>query len=442
MNILNKVKEASEFINTEIWRTTKTEGWDGLKLRVLKILIITAKEFKKDKIVLQASALTYLTILSIVPLVAMIFGISKGFGIENLIRQELDKMFLGQEVVKDTIFEFAQNMLSNSKGGLIIGISIIVLFFTVMKLLNNIEHVFNNIWGKQKARNIIRKFTDYLALIVIAPILIILSSGVTIFVEQQLRMIGRTGQIEAYVTPLAAFLVQLSPFVLIWLLFTMIYVIMPNTKVKFVNGLIAGVIAGTLFQIVQQGFITFSFLLGNFGAVYGSLAVVPLFFIFNQLSWIIVCIGGELSFAIQKSEEYIPDERDIKFSMADRNKIALLIVHAIVKSFEKNEPHWTKQALAVSLHIPHRFVSNAINGLVEAEILVRSLPKKGANYVYLPALDINQIDINLVLRKLERSGENSLQGKGAKALPKIDKWLDLLQTDISQSKGNKRLKEI
>lgn len=440
--MLTKIKEASDFIKVEIWRTTDTKGWKGLRLRILKILIITAREFKKDKIVLQSSALTYLTILSIVPLVAMIFGISKGFGIENLIQNELDKMFLGQEVVKDTIFEFAKNMLNNAKGGLIIGVSIVVLFFTVMKLLNNIEDVFNNIWGKQKGRNIIRKFTDYLALIVISPILIILSSGVTIFVEQQLRKIGQTGEIEAYVTPLAAFFVQLSPFVLIWLLFTMIYVIMPNTKVKFRNGLIAGIIAGTIFQVVQQGFITFSFLMGNYGAVYGGLAVLPLFFIFCQLSWTIVCIGGELSFAIQKADEYIPDEKEVKFSMGEKNKIALLVVHAIVKAFENNTKPWTKLELAVDLKIPHRFVSNAINRLVGAGILARSLADGGGNYVYLPALDINKIDINLVLQKLEEDGERKLHETKIKSLPLIEKSLQLIQTDLNSSKGNKLLKDI
>ncbi|MEP3388579.1 MAG: YihY/virulence factor BrkB family protein [Reichenbachiella sp.] len=440
--IISKTKEAAEFVKSEIWKTTETEGWKGFRLKLLKILVITAKEFKKDNIVLQASALTYLTILSIVPVVAMIFGIAKGFGIENLIRKELDKIFIGQEVVKETIFDFAQNLLANAKGGVIIGVSIVVLFFTVMKLLNNIEVVFNSIWGKQKARVLIRKFTDYLALIVISPILIILSSGVTIFIQNQLQVIGQNGEMEALVTPVAAFFVQLSPYVLIWLLFTMIYVIMPNTKVKLVNGLIAGVIAGTMFQLIQKGFITFSVLMGNYGAVYGGLAVLPLFFIFCQLSWVIVCIGGELSYAIQKVDEYIPDETDIKFSMAEKNKIALLIVHAVVKAFKKDEEPWTKRALSIKLQIPHRFVSNAVNRLVNADILVRSLSDKGANYVYLPALDINQIDIHLVFKRLSEDGDKSLHKSKVKAIGSIEQALNLLNADLSKSKGNKLLKDI
>jgi len=442
MDVKEKTKAASEFIKSEIWKSTETEGWKGFRLRILKVLIITAKEFKKDKIVLQASALTYLTILSIVPVVAMIFGISKGFGIENLIRNELDKIFLGQEVVKDAIFEFAQNMLSNTKSGLIIGVSIVVLFFTVMKLLNNIEDVFNNIWGKLKGRNIIRKFTDYLALIVISPILIILSSGVTIFVQNQLQIIGGNGEIASVVSPVGAFFVQLSSYMLIWLLFTMIYVIMPNTKVKFGNGLIAGVIAGTMFQLVQKGFITFSFLMGNYGVVYGSLAALPLFFIFCQLSWVIVCIGGELSFAIQKVDEYIPDETDIKFSISEKKKIALLIVHAIVKAIENNEEPWTKRALSIKLEIPHRFVSNTVNRLVSAGILARSLSDKGSNYVYLPALDINKIDISLVYKKLEDDGDRKLHKSKVKTLSSIEESLKMIQSDIDKSKGNKLMKDI
>lgn len=442
MNILTKTKEASKFINSEIWKSTETEGWKGFRLRILKIIIITAREFKKDDIVLQASALTYLTILSIVPVVAMIFGISKGFGIENLIRKELDNMFLGQEVVKETIFDFAHNLLANAKGGLIIGVSIVVLFFTVMKLLNNIEVVFNSIWGKQKGRILVRKFTDYLALIVISPVLIILSSGVTIFVQNQLQVIGQNGEMQALVTPVAAFFVQLSSYVLIWLLFTMIYVIMPNTKVKFINGLIAGVIAGTLFQLVQKGFITFSFLMGNYGAVYGGLAVLPLFFIFCQLSWVIVCIGGELSFAIQKVDEYIPDEKDIKFSIAEKNKIALLIVHAIVKAFGNDEKPWTKRALSIHLEIPHRFVSNAVNRLVNAGVLVRSLSDEGVNYVYLPALDINQIDISLVFKRLGEEGDCNLHNSNVMAITAIEESLTKLSADLKKSKGNKLLKDI
>ncbi|UXX77781.1 YihY/virulence factor BrkB family protein [Reichenbachiella carrageenanivorans] len=442
MDISTKIKAVSEFIKIDIWRSTDRTGWKGFRLRVLKILVITAQEFKKDKIVLQASALTYLTILSIVPVVAMLIGISKGFGIEKLIRSELDKIFFGQEVVRETIFEFAQNMLNNNKGDLIIGISIVVLFFTVMKLLNNIEEVFNSIWGKLKGRNIIRKFTDYLAIIVISPVLIILSSGVTIFVQNQLQLIGRGVQMESVVSPLAAFFVQLSSYVLIWLLFTMIYVIMPNTKVKIGYGLIAGVIAGTLFQLLQKGFITFSFLMGNYGAVYGGLAVLPLFFIFCQLSWVIVCIGGELSYAIQKVDEYIPDEKEVKFSMSEKNKIALVIVHTIVKAFENDEEPWTKKRLAICLEIPHRFVSNTVNRLVSAGILSRSLSVHGGNYMYLPALDINKIDINLVLRKLEEDGERNLHRSKVKTLPVIEESLKALYADLSKSKDNKCLKDI
>jgi membrane protein len=436
-----KFKSLANYLKVDIWKSTKTEGLKGYGLKWVKIAIITAKEFNKDKIVLQSSALTYLSILSIVPLVAMIFGISKGFGIENLIESELDKIFLGQEVVKDAIFGFAKNMLNNTKGNLIVGVSIVVLFFTVMRLLNNIEDVFNNIWGKKTARNLIRKFTDYLAMIVVAPILIILSSGVTIMVENQLRRIAQSVQVEEYVIPLVFFIVKYSPFLLIWLLFTMIYVIMPNTKVKIKSGLIAGVIAGSMFQFLQRGFIDLSFLMSNYGVVYGGLAVLPLFFIFNQLSWTIVFIGGELSFAHQTVDEYIPDQKDIGFSQAEKRKIALLVVHTIVKGFEIGEHPLTKRVLSEQLKIPHRFVSDAVNQLLKAGVLTKSIMSDTSRHVYLPSIDINKIDIQYVARHLDEFGEQIICTH-EEAVEVISNALGGMNEEFSNSKSNKLLKDI
>lgn len=436
------VQDQLDFLKIGIWKSTDHTGWKGFRLKWLKIIIITAKEFVKDKVPLQASALTYLSILSIVPLVAMIFGIAKGFGIETLIQKELDKIFFGQDVVKDFIFEFAQNMLNNTKGDVIVGVSIVVLFFTVMRLLNNIEDVFNSIWGKQTSRNLIRKFTDYLAMIVVAPILIILSSGVTILIEKQLKLFAQTVQVEEYINPLLVLLVQFSPFLLIWLLFTMIYVIMPNTKVNLKSGLIAGVIAGTLFQMIQQAFITFSFLMSNYGAVYGGLAVLPLFFIFTQLSWTIVFVGGELSYAHQTVDEYIPDEKEIDFSQNEKNKIALLIVHHIVKAFENGSSPFTKKEISDLINVQHRFVSDMINKLVKGGVLIKSIMAEKNRHVYLPSKDINKIDIQFVYQQLEMWGEKIIQRQHDPSMEELSKALSGLNEEVTKSKYNKLLKDI
>lgn len=437
-----RFNEWSQYLKIDIWLLEKKGKTKPFFERALKILLITIKEFNKDQIALRASAMTYFSILSIVPLVAMLFGISKGFGIESLIQEELDKIFIGQEVVKESIFEFAQNVLNNTKGGVIVGVSIVALFFTVMKLLNNIENVFNSIWGKKTARNIIRKFTDYLALLLIAPILIILSSGVTIYVQQQLRLIGEQVPFGDYVTPFVAFSAQLSPFILIWLLFTLIYVIMPNVKVNLKSGLLAGVIAGTIFQFVQKAFISFSFLMGDYGAVYGSLAVLPLFFIFNQLSWTIVFIGGELSFAHQTVDSYIPDGDDVNLSRAEKTKMALLVATTIVKAFKEGDPALTKQMLADQLNVPHRFISDLVNRLVIAGVLTKSLSEQQEQHVYLPSLDIEKIDLQFVIKKLENIGASELYLTTDATLKSLEKAIDGLETDFTNSNNNILLKNI
>ncbi|MCV9389080.1 YihY/virulence factor BrkB family protein [Reichenbachiella ulvae] len=442
MKLKTYLDRGMEYIQSDVWKRSNEKGIKAIANKLMRILLIIIYEIKKDKIILKASATTYLSILSIVPLVAIVFAISKGFGLEKMIEKELDRLFLGQDVVKDAIFGYAQNMLDNTQGGIIVGVSVLVLFYTVMRLLNNIEEVFNDIWGKQRSRNLIRKFTDYLALLTIAPILIIMSSGVTIFVENKLRSISANSAFEDVMTPVASFFVQLSPFVLIWLLFTMIYVIMPNVKVSFKSGFIAGVIAGSLFQVIQWGFINFSFLMGNYGAVYGGLAVLPLFFVFNQLSWTIVFVGGELSYAVQVESEFIPEEKNIQFSLAERRKIALAVMHAIVKAFEAGEPAYTKMSLSNHLGIPHRFVSNAVNKLVTCGVLTKSLSEDESAHVYVPSLDINKIDMNYVLRKLDEYGVDGLYDERNKEVGIIHQQMKLLRGERESSANNKLLKDL
>lgn len=442
MNAKAYLKESLEYIHSDIWKTEEIKGIRGFWNKLLRIVLILIYEVKKDRIPLKASATTYLSILSTVPMVAIVFAISKGFGLEDLIEKELNRLFLGQKVVKDAIFGYAQNMLDNTQGGIIVGVSVVVLIFTAMRLLNNIEEVFNDIWGKQRSRNLIRKFTDYLALLIVAPILIVLSSGVTIFVEKKLRAISENSAFEGVMTPVASFFVQLSPFVLIWLLFTLIYIIMPNVRVNFKSGFIAGIIAGSLFQVLQWGFINFSFLMGNYGAVYGGLAVLPLFFMFSQLSWTIVFIGGELSYALQVEAEFIPEEKDIMFSYAERKKISLSVMHAIVKAFENGDSPYSKMSLAKHLDIPHRFVSNAVNRLVLCGVLTKSLSDEDGEHVYLPSLDINRIDLDYVMSKIEEHGVGGLYDERNEGISHINSQMTQLKEEQKKSKYNKLLKDL
>ncbi|MFY0624740.1 MAG: YihY/virulence factor BrkB family protein [Reichenbachiella sp.] len=441
MNIPEKVASVNRFLNVDIWKRDYRSEFHPLMLKALKVFMITIKEINKDQIALKSSALTYLTILSVVPLLALVFGISKGFGFAINLQQELANLFPAQEVVMTTTFELAQKMLDNAKGGVIAGVSTIILIFTVMRLLNNVEDVFNSIWGKQTARTWIRKFTDYLAILIVGPTLMVLSSSTTVFLTRQIRMVGEKFEMEFYSAPLAVLLFTISPYILIWALYTMVYVIMPNRKVSFRSGLYAGILAGTIFQLTQWGFINISIFVARYNAIYGSLAALPLFFIFTQLSWTIVFIGGEFSYALEKVDEYIPDERNIEFSAKEKKRIALAVTRSIAIAFEKDERPYTKRKLAEELGIPHRFVSDAINKLVTANVLIMSQTETEVRHVYTPAKDINQMCIKTITDQLDESGESDLFTKNNEELKNLFKALDSLDELTKESSSNKLIKD-
>lgn len=441
MTIKERIATLNKFLNIDIWKRDARPDIPPIWFRAIKVVMITVKEFNKDQIVLKSSALTYLTILSIVPLFALVFGVSKGFGFAINLQKELALLFPAQEVVMTTSFELAQKMLDTAKGGVIAGVSTIVLIFTVMKLLNNVEDAFNSIWGKQTARTWIRKFTDYLAILIVAPTLMVLSSSTTVFLTTQIRTVGEKFEMQFYSAPLALFLVRISPYILIWLLYTMVYIIMPNRKVSYRSGILAGIFAGTIFQLTQWGFINLSILVARYNAIYGSLAALPLFFWFTQISWTIVFVGGELSFALEKVDEYIPDEKDIKFSEKEKMRIALSVIRSISIAFENDHPAYTKRRLASELGIPHRFVSDAINRMVAAELLIKSRSQSETTHIYTPAKDINKICIQTVIEELDSSGEGDLFTKNNEELKKLFQSVKNLDKQTKESKDNKLLKD-
>lgn len=436
------IADLAHFINVEIWKIPDSSGIKNVAIRWIKIIVMAIKEVNKDQVPLKASALTYFSILSIVPVVATIFGISKGFGFAFDIKAEMAKLFSGQEVVLNQTFIYAQNMLDNARGGLIAGIGIVFLIYTVMRLLNNIEDVFNSIWSVDSPRSWIRKFTDYLAIVILGPVLVVLSSSMTVFVATQIKTITEKFAVLGYVEPLILFSLKLAPYAIIWLLFSLLFIIMPNTKVKLKSAIIGGIIAGTIFQVIQWGFINFQVGVAKYNAIYGSLAALPLFLIWTQVSWTVVFIGGEIAYAHQNVRHYIPATSRTALSESQSRKIALLIMHKIVKNFENGSIPLTKGEMAEQLNISYRFVSDILERLLKAGVVVRSEVAQKTNVVYTPAIDIHKISIHYVFEKLEKSGLNDIELTEEDTLLQIDQSLHDLAKDIESSKANKLLIDI
>ena len=253
---INKLKY---FLNEGIWKSDMTDH--GMIKRnayqSLKVGLLSFKHFGEDKLQLRASALTFFTLLSIVPVLALAFGLAKGFGLDKQFRSQLLERFSGQQEVLTQSLEFAQTLLDSTKGGLIAGIGMVFLFYSVMKLLNNIEASFNDIWYVSKQRTVARKITDYLSMILLGPVLMILANSLTIFITREIAVLTETVNFIGFFKGVIFPLLRLLPYMVVWILFTLIYMIMPNTTVRFKPALIAGILAGTAFQLLQWGLIYF-----------------------------------------------------------------------------------------------------------------------------------------------------------------------------------------
>ncbi len=372
-------------------------------IKQLRILLLATRGFGQDQCPLRASALTFYSILSIVPVVAMAFGIAKGFGFQEMLENQLMEKFSGQEDVMIRVVDFAHSLLENTKGGMIVGIGIIVLLWTVIKLLAHIEGSFNDIWEVKKSRSYGRKFSDYLSIMLISPLLIIMSSSATVFITTKIALITEKVALIGMFSPMIFFMLKLIPYCLMWILFIFTYILMPNTKVNFSAGFIGGIIAGTIFQAAQLAYILFQVGVAKYNAIYGSFAALPLFLIWMQLSWLIVLFGAEISFSYQYVDtyEFEPDLRQI--SPAFKRLLTLQVANRVISTFSKGKMPLTASNLSQALEIPIRLVQQLLDELVESEIFSITEIKENEKLAYQPARDINIITVKSIIEALELS---------------------------------------
>ena len=430
------------FVTYDIWRITENEvsGLKEIYINIIKTVILAVRGFQSENLQTKASALTYSTLLSIVPLLAVLLGIAKGFGFQGTVRQELFDYFPGHEMELNKAFEFVESYLAQAQGGVIIGVGLILLFYTVINLISSVEDTFNDIWQIQKARPWYRKISDYLALFLVLPVLMTASSGLSIFMSTlQNSFLGQ----YLFFTPLMELFLHIAPYIITTLAFTGLYVSLPNTKVRFVNGLVAGFIAGCAFQLFQFIYISGQIWVSKYNAIYGSFAALPLLLLWLQLSWVIGLFGAELSYASQNVKKF-SFERDSK-SISRRYKdfLTLLIASLIIKRFVKGEKPYTADELSDAYRIPIRITTQILYLLTELNIIIE------VNYgnddrvaYYQPAIDVNKITVSYLLTRMDEHGSENFKIDTSKLFSK--EWKALLKTreDMIKANDNILLKDL
>lgn len=400
-HLLKQFARAKKFILEDIWRidSASTSKHHFRLINIIRIVILAVRGFMSNNCINKASSLTYYSLISIIPIVAMAFGIAKGFGFDKVLENELQNQFAGQGEVANWIMSFASGYLDNARGGMIAGVGLAVLLWSLMKVLGSIEASFNEIWEVKRDRSFIRKFSDYVSLMMVALLFLISSSSMVVFVRQEFGM-GDFGELAG---ALFGFVI---PYLIMWLGFTMLLFIMPNTRVHFYSALVGGILSGTMFQLLQYFYIHFQVGMSSYNAIYGSFAAFPLFLIWLNSSWMIVLFGAELSYATQnvKNYEYEFDANNISYSY--KKQVYLLIAHYVVQKFKHHQKSPSIEEIAFHLKLPVRLVKDSVNFLLDCHVLVEVVTGAHHEVGYHPAFDIHEMTLALLLKRIESHGSS------------------------------------
>ena len=432
--ILDKIKR----VNDTIWHTPLSEISKGKTFifKQLRILLLAAKGFTNDKVALRASALTFYSLLSVIPIAAIVFAIAKGFGLDQTLQDEIIKKSQSEQEVLSWLLQNARIAIEKTRGGYIAGVGIIILFWSVMSLLNHIESSFNHIWQVGSSRPWYRKFTDYLTIMLIAPVFIILSSGITGFIITKLPDYMTNAPILDFFKPLIIFLVKFTPYLLSWIVLTTLFIIMPNAKVKFIPALISGIIAGTILQGIQWLYIDLQFGITKLNAIYGSFAAVPLFIVWLQSSWIVVLLGAEISFANQNISRYEMESEALHISNYQKRALVLMIMHMIIRNFSLGEKPISATYIAANLKIPVRLSRDILQDLSSANLVSIIHENEEKERLYQPSLDINRLTVSFVFSRLDKKGVEQNMVIRNKDYEKIISMLEKFDRLIAKSDSN------
>ncbi|MFL5752447.1 MAG: YihY/virulence factor BrkB family protein [Bacteroidia bacterium] len=437
-------RSATNFVNHKIWkmRLDKLDKKQGFFIRQLRVFLLAIRGFNEDKCLLKASALTYFTLFSIVPIIALLFAIAKGFGFEKKLQADLLQDFNQNADILNKVFEYANTMLESTKGGVIAGVGIFLLIWTVMKLLGSIEESLNEIWEIKKGRTYIRKFTDYLAILLLAPILLLISGSVTVLLKSSLGSISNSIGWLQHLGPVFAVLLKLASVLLMSGLFTFLYIVLPNTKVNFKSALMAGIVSGLLFELLEWAYLSFQIGAVRYNAIYGSFAALPLFLIWVQYSWFIFLFGAELAFANQNVMHYELENEIQGISVRYKRVLSLLVANIVVKNFIEGKEPLTASEIAQKLDLPVRLARNIIFEFTETRIFSEVKHRDDKDLAYQPAMSESKLTAKFILDTLDKRGVNEIPIQSTKELETIHKLMDDFDQVLTSSRGNVLVKDI
>lgn len=370
------------------------------KYRIIQMLMSLWEDFNTKRVMNAASMLTYSTLLAIVPVAAVIFAIARGFGYNKYIEAWFRSTLASHQQVVDVLLGFVNSYLVHTQSGVVFGIGLVFMLYTILMLTRNIEQVFNDIWNVRNQRDFFRSLTDYLAMFFILPILIIVMSGVTLWVTSVVSLVNETFVIG----PMLKVTLRLMPFILLVVIITLLYTFLPNTRVKWHNALIPAFISSLALEMLQQFYVHSQMWVSGYNAIYGSFAALPLFMLWVQFTWTIILFGAELSYTMQNVEEFRAN-RSPNVSVRYRQLLSAIILSRICRRFRDGIRPYTVSEMKQETKLPLRILNELLYDLMQAKLIIEGRSGNDSGLypetTLLPAESVENITVGVMLSRLD-----------------------------------------
>ena len=407
---MRNIDEITDFLRYDLWRRTSTDFGSRSKrmfYQILRTVVLVVRGFASKDLNVRANSLTYSLVFAIVPILAMVVAVAKGFGVAEVIERQLQTSFLKDTNLVPIIMEMVDRYLETAQGGVFLGVGLLILIWAVYSFFRDVESAFNEVWDVKQSRSVIHQLVTYIAILFLIPVMMVASSGISIFINS----ITASLQSIPFFNSLQTNLVLLVQFVIVWGIFTWMYIVIPNTKVRFLSGLIPGILMGTIFMLLQLLSMYVIVFLSRTSIVYGAFAVIPILLTWLQWTCLLILIGAQMSFAIQNNSRF-EYERDLEhMSRRYKDCITLYILSLIIKRFDADEPPLTAQEIAEQEHLPVRLVLQLLSRLVETGLLREVYTDGKEERTCQPALDTHKITVGMVFDRIDAQGnEGFLKG--------------------------------
>ncbi len=394
---MRRLRMLYAYCTENVWKDPRNVWY----VRLLKIVNLSVKSFFDKNIQTLASSLTYTTLLAIIPLLSLLLAIAKGFGFQDFVTHELYRIFPAQSIMLDNSLSFVDKFLSTLSHGVFVGIGIVFLLWTLVSLLRKIEVAYNRVWDIRKGRSIYRILTDYTAILLIIPILMICSGGLSIYLSKTVQ--DMTHSSLSILSPFVKFLLDLSPVLLLALVFVGMNTLIPYTKVKVRYALLPAVVCSLLFYLIQYVFVSGQISVTRYNAVYGGFAFLPLFLIWMHLSWTVCIASAVMTYSSQNFFRFNYLKLVSGASVKYLDKVALYVVAVIVSRFDRGEKPFGKNDIANREGLPVKLVSVVVDKMVQGEILSMTLDD-GGNVLYQPAMNLSNLTVAQFMDRYHRIG--------------------------------------